>query len=175
MSYSSLESFTCVRFARLTLMAGDFSDLSSLKLGLVAFVTSHSAVRKTLPSTTLNNTVKSQIPDAMTCMELAHNIEKFQPSASPQEVARLCLLLTTSVDDLTPLRDQRALRDAWKRTGLKLQVATDQHAAMTEELEELAASDPQSFSQEQIWVLIRAIKVQSQVLQMYVGHPLIDV
>jgi hypothetical protein len=46
---------------------------------------------------------------------------------------------------------------------------------MTEELEELAASDPQSFNQEQIWVLIRAIKVQSQVLQMYVGHPLIDV
>ena len=85
------------------------------------------------------------------------------------------LLLTTSVDDLAALREQRALRDAWKRTGLKLQVATDQHAAMTEELEELAASDPQSFNQEQIWVLIRAIKVQSQVLQMYVGHPLIDV
>jgi hypothetical protein len=119
--------------------------------------------------------VNSQLPDAMTCTELAHRIEKFQPGASPQEVARLCLLLTTSVENLDALREQRELRDAWKRTGLKLQVATDQHAAMTEELEELAASDPQSFSQEQIWVLIRAIKVQSQVLQMYVGHPLIDV
>jgi hypothetical protein len=128
-----------------------------------------------LHSTTLNITVNSQIPDAMSCTELAHQIEKFQPGASPQEVARLCLLLTTSVDDLAALREQRALREAWKRTGLKLQVATDQHAAMTEELEELAASDPQSLSQEQIWVLIRAIKVQSQVLQMYVGHPLIDV
>jgi hypothetical protein len=126
-------------------------------------------------STPLNNTVKSQIPDAMTCTELAQQIETFSPGASPQEVARRCLLLTTSVDDLAPLREQRALRDAWKRTGLKLQVATDQHAAMTEELEELAASDPQSFNQEQIWVLIRAIKVQSQVLQMYVGHSLIDV
>lgn len=119
--------------------------------------------------------MNSQIPDAITCTELAQQIEKFQPGASPQEVARLCLLLTTSVDDLSALREQRALRDAWKQTGLKLQVATDQHAAMTEELEELAASDPQSFNQEQIWVLIRAIKVQSQVLQMYVGHPLIDV
>jgi hypothetical protein len=29
--------------------------------------------------------------------------------------------------------------------------------------------------QEQIWILIRAIKVQSQVLQMYVGHELLDV
>lgn len=111
----------------------------------------------------------------MTCTELAQQIEKLQPGASPQEVARLCLLLSNNVDDLAALREQRSLHDAWKRTGLKLQVATDQHAAMTEELEQLAASDPQSFNQDQIWVLIRAIKVQSQVLQMYVGHPLLDV
>lgn len=111
----------------------------------------------------------------MTCTELAEQIEKLQPGASPQEVARLCLLLTNSVDNLTALRERRELRDAWKRTGLKLQVATDQHAAMTEELEQLAASDPQSFNQDQIWVLIRAIKVQSQVLHMYIGHALLDV
>ena len=48
-------------------------------------------------------------------------------------------------------------------------------AAMTEELERLAASDPERFTQDQIWILIRAIKVQSQVLQMYVGHALLDV
>jgi hypothetical protein len=111
----------------------------------------------------------------MKCAELAEQIEKLQPSAPPQDVARLCLLLTNSVDDLESLRNQRALHDAWKRTGLQLQVATDQHAAMTEELENLAASDPQSFSQDQIWILIRAIKVQSQILQMYVGHALLDV
>lgn len=111
----------------------------------------------------------------MTCRELAGQIEKLQPSASPQDVARLCLLLTNMADDLETLRDSRALHDAWKRTGLKLQVATDQHAAMTEELEALAASDPKSFTQDQIWILIRAIKVQSQVLQMYVGHALLDV
>ena len=111
----------------------------------------------------------------MSCTELAHQIERLQPSAAPQDVARLCLLLTNSVDELEGLREQHALHDAWKRMGLKLQVATDQHAAMTEELEELAASDPQTFTQDQIWILIRAIKVQSQVLQMYVGHPLIDV
>jgi hypothetical protein len=123
----------------------------------------------------LMNAVNTTNTAAMTCTELAQQIEKIQPGASPQDVARLCLLLTTSVEDLSALREQRALYDAWKRTGLKLQVATDQHAAMTEELEALAASDPQSFSQDQIWVLIRAIKVQSQVLQMYVGHALIDV
>jgi hypothetical protein len=111
----------------------------------------------------------------MTCNELAQRIERMQPNASPQDVARLCLLLSNCVDDLSTLRDSRALGAAWKQAGLQLQVATDQHAAMTQELEELAASDPQSFNQDQIWILIRAIKVQSQVLQMYVGHPLLDV
>ena len=111
----------------------------------------------------------------MNCQELAQQIEELQPDAPPQDVARLCLLLATANDNLDELREKRALQDAWKRTGLKLQVATDQHAAMTQELEDLAASDPQSFSQDQIWVLIRAIKVQSQILQMYVGHPILDV
>jgi hypothetical protein len=111
----------------------------------------------------------------MSCGELAHQIERLQPTASPQDVARLCLLLTNGIEELETLREPPSLYEAWKRTGLKLQVATDQHAAMTDELEQLAASDPQTFTQDQIWVLIRAIKVQSQVLQMYVGHPLLDV
>jgi hypothetical protein len=111
----------------------------------------------------------------MSCAELAQQIERLQPNAPPQDVARLCLLLTNGVDPLDTLREPHALHDAWKRTGLKLQVATDQHAAMTDELEQLAASDPQTFTQDQIWILIRAIRVQSQVLQMYVGHALLDV
>jgi hypothetical protein len=111
----------------------------------------------------------------MACGELAHQIERLQPSAAPQDVARLCLLLANSAEELDSLREPHALHEAWKRTSLKLQVATDQHAAMTEELEQLAASDPKTFTQDQIWILIRAIKVQSQVLQMYVGHALIDV
>jgi hypothetical protein len=119
--------------------------------------------------------VEPLINNSVSCAELAHRIERLQPGASPRDVARLCLLLTNAVDDLSLLREPSALRDAWKQTGLQLQVATDQHAAMTQELEELAASDPKSFSQDQIWVLIRAIKVQSQVLQMYVGHSLLDV
>lgn len=111
----------------------------------------------------------------MNCHELAQHIEQIQPAATPQDVARLCLLLANEYSDLADLGDKQALQSAWKETGLRLQLATDQHAAMTQELEELAQSDPKSFSQEQVWVLIRAIKVQSQILQLYVGHPLIDV
>ena len=111
----------------------------------------------------------------MTCTELARQIERLQPNASPQDVARLCLLLTNTTGEIESLRDERALQEAWKRTGLKLQVATDQHAAMTEELERLAASDPERFTQDQIWILIRAIKVQNQILEMYLGEPAMDV
>jgi hypothetical protein len=111
----------------------------------------------------------------MNCHELAARIEKLQPQSTPRDVARLCLLLSNAVDDLNNLSAERKLSDAWKEMGLRLQAATDQHAAMTQELEDLARSDPRQFSPDQIWVLIRAIKVQSQILQMYVGEAALDV
>lgn len=106
----------------------------------------------------------------MNCHELASRIEELQPEALPRDVARLCLLLSNSVEEIEELAADDRLSDAWQETSLRLQHATDQHAAMTEELEALAAAAPESFTLEQIWVLIRAIKVQSQVLQLYVGH-----
>lgn len=110
----------------------------------------------------------------MNCQELAARIEIIQPDANLTEVARLCLLLSNSVPDHNTLVDESHLAEAWNEMGLKLQAATDQHAAMTSELESLAASDPQHFQREQIWILIRAIKVQSQILQLYVGQPVLD-
>lgn len=111
----------------------------------------------------------------MNCKELAQRIEHLQPDADTRDVARICLLLSNAVDNIDLLIDEESLTDAWKEMGLRLQLATDQHAAMTEELENLARSDPQKFSSDQIWILIRAIKVQSQVLQLYLGEPALDV
>lgn len=110
----------------------------------------------------------------MNCQELAQRIERMQPGAETRDVARLCLLLVNTTDDVAKLGDERLLTNAWREAGLKLQLATDQHAAMTEELESLARSDPKKFTPDQIWVLIRAIKVQSQILQLYVGQPALD-
>ena len=111
----------------------------------------------------------------MNCQQLAARIEELQPEALPRDVARLCLLLSNYVANLEELSDEDRLNATWRDMGIKLQAATDQHAAMTEELESLASSDPRDFTPEQIWVLIRAIKVQSQVLQLYVGNAMIDV
>jgi hypothetical protein len=111
----------------------------------------------------------------MTCRELAERIEKLQPGADSRDVARLCLLISNFTTDPQALADDGQLTAAWQEMSLRLQAASDQHAAMTQELEELAQSDPAKFSQDQIWILVRAIKVQSQVLQLYVGQPVLDV
>ena len=110
----------------------------------------------------------------MKCRELAARIERLQPEAMPRDVARLCLLLTNYVGDIEALDDDDQLSLAWQEMGIRLQAATDQHAAMTDELERLADTSPDGLNREQIWILIRAIKVQSQVLQLYVGRPLIE-
>ncbi len=111
----------------------------------------------------------------MYCDELASRIQKLQPQADPRDVARLCLLLANYVDNMEELDDDRRLVQAWQEMGVRLQAATDQHAAMTEELENLAKGQPRQFTMDQIWTLIRAIRVQSQVLQLYVGTPQLDV
>ena len=78
----------------------------------------------------------------MNCAELAERIEKLQPGADTRDVARLCLLLSNGASPVDSLSDDSKLTRAWKEMGLRLQAATDQHAAMTEELERLAKSDP---------------------------------
>lgn len=111
----------------------------------------------------------------MNCQELAARIEQLRPDADARDVARLCLLLTNAVPRVADLQDDTVFTEAWRDVGLRLQGATDQHAAMTEELESLARTDPKKFSPDQIWVLVRAIKVQSQILELYVGQPCVPV
>ena len=122
-----------------------------------------------------NNSERNRTGAKMKCTDLADRIEQVRPDADPRDVARLCLLLSNSAVDLDNLGNDSVLANAWQEMDLRVQAATDQHAAMTEELECLARSDPQRFSPDQIWILIRAIKVQSQILHLYVGEPAFDV
>ncbi|MGD0654209.1 MAG: hypothetical protein ABSA16_07700 [Thermoguttaceae bacterium] len=107
----------------------------------------------------------------MTCQELAKRIEKLQPEALPREVARLCLLLSNYVDNLDELKDEEHLAQVWKDMMVRLQAVTDQHEAMTADLEKMSRTNPHKLTFNQIMVLIRAIKVQSQVVQLYMGQP----
>ncbi len=105
----------------------------------------------------------------MRCQQLAGRIEAMQPGAAPRDVARLCLLLANRVASLDELDGDDQLCAAWRDMAIRLQGATDQHEAMTDELESLTKTAVEDLQPEQISVLIRAIKVQSQILQMYVG------
>jgi hypothetical protein len=111
----------------------------------------------------------------MQCHELAALLEKIQPDASSRDIARLCLLLANGSEKLDQFADPARLREAWRDASLRLQAGAEQHEAMTRELETLARSDPKKFSPDQIWILVRAIKVQSQILEMYLGQPALDV
>lgn len=106
----------------------------------------------------------------MNCQELAESLQRLDPNSTPTHIARLCLMLFNTVDDASVLESPRFLEEVWADVNLRFQGAADQHSAMTEELEELACSDPCKFSPEQIWILVRAIKVQSQVLKLYAGE-----
>lgn len=106
----------------------------------------------------------------MRCNDLADRIQQLRPDADPREVARLCLLLSNAAGDLDSLTDERQLQEMWRQVDIRMQAVTDQHEAMTEELELLARTSPQKFQADQVWTLIRAIKVQGQILQMYLGE-----
>lgn len=106
----------------------------------------------------------------MNCSEIVRRVETLKPDAKPQEVARLCTLICGHVENLEDLNDESYFQCVWEELNLRLHAANDQHGAMTEELQELVGSDPRQFSQDQIWILVRAIKVQSQVLRLYTGE-----
>ena len=111
----------------------------------------------------------------MRCQELAERIEEIDPNLATADVARLCLLVANLVESLDELQDPEQLAEAHREAGLRLQMGVDQHAAVAFELETLANSDPTKFDREQIWILLRAIKVQSQILQLYIGGDVIEV
>jgi hypothetical protein len=104
----------------------------------------------------------------MKCHELAKCIERLQPDALMSDVARLCLLLCNYVDNPVLLKDEEHLRRAWREISVMLEAVTDQYAAMTADLEDLSRANPAALTVDQIMVLIRAIKVQSRVINLYV-------
>jgi hypothetical protein len=101
--------------------------------------------------------------------KLTNAVLSFEPEAQPIDVARMSLLLLGGVDSPDQLMEQSSLEKQMANLKLRLKATADQHAAMSEEIQSLACSDPRKFASDQVWVLVRAIKVQSQLLQLYTG------
>jgi hypothetical protein len=103
----------------------------------------------------------------MRLCELVAEIERFQPQADPSTVARMAMLLTLSNPDLSDLRNRQEFERQYHDVENQIRASMDQHAAVADELDTLASSDPCEFSPDHLWTLIRAIKVQSQILSLY--------
>lgn len=107
----------------------------------------------------------------MNCSELTQVIERRMPDASPREVARI-LTVMLSAETASDQEPAAVIGEkCWERANLTLRSAMEQHEAITRELEDLANSDPKQFTPDQVWTLIRAIKVQNQLLRLC-WHPM---
>jgi len=101
-----------------------------------------------------------------------NRLAKFCGHSDESELLRMAFLISLRVESLGSLDDQ-ALEFHCREVALQLQSATDQHAAVSEELDQLATTQPCEFSPDHVWTLVRAIKVQSRFLQMYLGKKLV--
>ena len=80
----------------------------------------------------------------------------------------MAFLISLRVESLREL-DEATLAAHFEAVTLELEVATEQHAAVSEELDQLADTLPCEFSPDHVWTLVRAIKAQSRFLQIYLG------
>jgi hypothetical protein len=107
----------------------------------------------------------------MTCHEIAKRLSELHPDLSQVDVARLTLMILTQGDDESCLVDDATLMAAWKSATFRLEAASDQHAAVADELDAMCSEGPVQFTPDQLWVLLRAVKVQGQILELYTDTP----
>ncbi|WP_146528536.1 hypothetical protein [Novipirellula artificiosorum] len=107
----------------------------------------------------------------MTCHELARRLAALRPELQSIEIARLSLLILIQAEDEGKLANDDALLSAWKNASFRLEAAADQHAAVADELDQMCNSGPVQFTPDQLWILLRAVKVQSQILELYTDQP----
>ncbi len=79
-------------------------------------------------------------------------------------------MILNQCDDPSELKDDSKLLRAWKNASFRLEAAADQHAAVADELDHMCVDGPIHFSPDQLWTLLRAVKVQGQILELYTEH-----
>ncbi len=105
----------------------------------------------------------------MVLAKLVQQLETIEPGRPPSHTARMLLLLAQSCgDSIDELADETYVLQRLKPIQMQLQSALDQESAVAEELDALAATHPAEFSPSHVWTLIRAIKVQKQILDLFV-------
>ncbi len=103
----------------------------------------------------------------MRLIELVQRLQLCMPTARDREVACMAMMLCDRLAELGHEVADRNLQTEIDKTLWRLQAANDQHAAVAAELDALASTEPCEFDPTQLWTLIRAIKVQGQLIDLY--------
>ena len=107
----------------------------------------------------------------MYCHVLAEQLAADRPDLQPVEIARLCLILLNREPSPERLQDPKIRLAAWQNASFRFEAASDQHEAIVDELDQMLGDGPVQFSPDQLWTLLRAVKVQSQMLELYTDQP----
>jgi hypothetical protein len=105
----------------------------------------------------------------MRLLQLIERLHQQLPKASDRHVACLAMLLCDRDPQFKTLESQEEFLGLLDEIQLRLQSIDDQHAAVAYELDQLALTQPCEFEPKHVWTLIRAIKVQSQFVDMLTG------
>jgi hypothetical protein len=101
--------------------------------------------------------------------QLVDQLHQQLPQATDRRLACLAMLMCDRDPQLTFLKNQRDFVALLEEIQLRMQSIDDQHAAVASELDELASTQPCEFEAKHVWTLIRAIKVQSQFVDLLTG------
>lgn len=105
----------------------------------------------------------------MNASQLVNRIAELRSDLDPSEQLRFALIIAMQPGGLEQYISRESLEQACHDVACQISATSDQHAAVAAELESLAETEPSDFSPNHLWMLVKAIKVQSQILDLYLG------
>jgi len=105
----------------------------------------------------------------MPLSKLVQQLHQQLPNANNRRVACLAMLVCDRDPELNCLANGNDFLSLLDEIQLRMQSIDDQHAAVADELDQLALTQPCEFEPKHVWTLIRAIKVQSQFVDILTG------
>jgi hypothetical protein len=103
--------------------------------------------------------------------QIIRAIEAEYPELPPQHQLAMAMIVRQEEYELTSApksAGQSPDRSCIQQSYMRLQSLMEQQAAVAEELDQLAAGSPCEFEPNQIWILIRAIKAQSRIVDLVI-------
>ena len=104
--------------------------------------------------------------------ELVDRIARHRPDLEPADLLRLALLVVVGDDNGGGGGDwhrgeDESLRQACDQASFRLDAIVDQYEAVGAEVHAVCSAGPMQFSPDQLWTLLRAVKVQSQMIDLF--------